>query len=204
MALTLVRRQSLPHDTIALSRWLLGRIIVRQAGGVEMSGRIVETEAYVEGDEASHSICGPTARNRSMYLARGHAYVYFIYGTSFMLNIASGPAGEGHAVLIRALEPLSGVAEMERRRGTNRLRDLTRGPGRLAQALNIDRTLDGVDLCRLGPLWLAQDGAKTGAIVAGPRIGITRNIAVPWRFMVKGSPFVSGTRRDLPWVANSP
>ena len=199
MPLTLVRRRSLPHDTVALARWLLGRVIVRVIDGHELTGRIVETEAYVEGDAASHSYRGPTARNRSMYLARGHAYVYFIYGTSFMLNIASGAEGQGHAVLIRALEPLTGIQEMERRRATARLRDLARGPGRLAQALAIDRSLDGVDMCRRGELWLASDGHKVGAIAAGRRIGITQNTEVAWRFMVKGSPFVSGSRRDLPW-----
>jgi DNA-3-methyladenine glycosylase len=199
MPLTLVRRRSLPHDTIALARWLLGRVIVRVIDGHELTGRIVETEAYVEGDAASHSFRGPTPRNRSMYLARGHAYVYFIYGTSFMLNIASGPEGQGHAVLIRALEPLSGVQHMERRRGVTRLRDLARGPGRLAQAFGIDRSLDGVDLCRRGELWLASDGYKPAAIAAGPRIGISQNTEVAWRFMIKGSAFVSGSRRDLPW-----
>src|SRR3954469_19409564 len=135
MALRLVRRQSLPHDTIALARWLLGRVVVRVRDGHELTGRIVETEAYVEGDPASHSYRGPTPRNRAMYLARGHAYVYFIYGSAFMLNIASGPVGQGHGVLIRALEPLSGLQQMERARGTNRLKDLMCGPGRLAQAL---------------------------------------------------------------------
>src|SRR3954470_13241190 len=127
MALALARRQSLPHDTVALARWLLGRGVVRVIAGHELSGRIVETEAYVEGDAASHSFAGPTARNRSMYLARGHAYVYFIYGTSFMLNMARGSVGEGPGVLFRALEPMSGVARMERNRATNRLRDLMRG-----------------------------------------------------------------------------
>src|SRR5690348_15623357 len=131
MPLTLVRRAALPHDAIALARWLVGRIIVREVGGARLTGRIVETEAYREDDAASHCFRGPTARNRSMYLDRGHAYVYFIYGTSFMLNIVSGRAGEGQGVLIRALEPLSGLARMERNRDTSRLHDLMRGPGRL-------------------------------------------------------------------------
>ena len=104
MPLTLVRRQALPHDTVALARWLLGRIVVRVLDGHELSGRIVETEAYGENDAASHAFRGSTPRNRSMYLTRGHAYVYLIYGTSFMLNISSGPEGQGAAVLIRALE----------------------------------------------------------------------------------------------------
>src|SRR3954465_9947616 len=113
MPLTLVRRQSLPRDTVALARWLLGRVIVRVVDGHELTGRIVETEAYVEGDPASHSYRGPTARNRSMYLARGHAYVYFIYGTSFMLNIASGPIGRGNGGLIPARAPLRGLPRPE-------------------------------------------------------------------------------------------
>ena len=115
---------------------LLGAAL--SCGGVTLI--LTEVEAYGGSDDpGSHAFRGPTPRNRSMYLTRGHAYVYFIYGTSFMLNISSGPEGQGAAVLIRALEPLSGIPHMERNRGSARLKDLMRGPGRLARAMAIDR-----------------------------------------------------------------
>ena len=128
------------------------------------SGRIVETEAYVIGDAAGHAYRGMTPRNRSLFLERGHAYVYLAYGVSWMLNVSSEAEGIGAGVLIRALEPLEGIAIMRRNRGTERLRDLARGPGRLAQALRIDRSLDGLDLCEEGPLWLARDDHEPGEI----------------------------------------
>ena len=121
-------------------------------------GRIVETEAYVVGDAAGHAYRGMTPRNRALFLERGHAYVYLAYGVSFMLNVSSEAPGIGAGVLIRAIEPMFGVEIMERNRGIERVRDLARGPGRLCQALEIDRKLDGIDLCRQGPLWLGSDG----------------------------------------------
>ena len=188
---TPVARRRLPLETLALARWLIGRILVREVGRTVMTGRIVETEGYLPDDAASHSFRGETKRNRSMYLRRGHAYVYFIYGTSFMLNISSGEPGFGAAVLIRALEPLSGIEQMRRNRRTTALRALTRGPGRLAQAMQIDFSLDGVDLCRRGPLWLADDGAAAPSIAVSRRIGISRNVEPLWRFSLADSPFVS-------------
>ena len=128
------------------------------------SGRIVETEAYVVGDAAGHAYGGMTARNRSLFLERGHAYVYLAYGVSSMLNVSSEAPGIGAGVLIRALEPVEGVSIMRQNRGVERLRDLARGPGRLAAALRIDRSLDGLDLCREGPLWLARDDDEPGEI----------------------------------------
>jgi DNA-3-methyladenine glycosylase len=131
-----------------------------------------------------------------MFLTRGHAYVYFIYGRSFMLNVASEEAGIGAAVLIRALEPLSGVSLMARHRGMGeeRVRDLTCGPGRLAQALRIDQRLDGIDLCRRGPLWLARDGYRLGVVTASPRIGIRRNVQPLLRFYLAENLHVSRGR----------
>ena len=131
------------------------------------SGRIVETEAYVIGDAAGHAYGGMTPRNRALFLERGHAYVYLAYGVSWMLNVSSEAKGVGAGVLIRALEPLEGIAIMQRIRGIERLRDLARGPGRLAQALRIDRSLDGLDLCRKGPLWLAHDDQEPSEIGKG-------------------------------------
>ena len=171
----------------------------RQAVGAELpegiaSGRIVETEAYVIGDAAGHAYLGMTPRNRSLFLERGHAYVYLAYGLSWMLNVSSEAPGIGAGVLIRALEPLEGIAIMARNRGTERLRDLTRGPGRLAQALRIDRSLDGRDLCKKGPLWLAADESEPGAVGKSVRIGITREADRVLRFYLRASPFVSGAK----------
>ncbi|KAA3441840.1 3-methyladenine DNA glycosylase [Mesorhizobium sp. SARCC-RB16n] len=185
-------REELPDDTAALARYLIGKLVVRDLPEGRVSGRIVETEAYVAGDAAGHGFRGMTPRNRSLFLERGHAYVYLAYGISFMLNVSSETQGRGTGVLIRALEPLEGVAIMRLNRGVERLSDLARGPGRLASALRIDRSLDGIDLCREGPLWLARDGSGTGAIGQSVRIGISKDAERLLRFYRVGSPFVSG------------
>ena len=187
-------RAALPIDTISLARTLIGKIVVRELPAGLVSGRIVETEAYIMGDAAGHAYRGMTPRNRSLFLERGHAYVYLAYGISYMLNVSSEKAGIGAGVLIRALEPLQGIPIMQQNRGTERLRDLLRGPGRLATALRIDRRLDGLDLCRKGPLWLAKDGYKPGEIGQSVRIGITQNASPLLRFYLSGSPFVSGPK----------
>ena len=189
-----LRRTGLPAKTEALARFLLGKLVVRDLPEGEVSGRIVETEAYLTGDAASHAFRGMTPRNRSMFRERGHAYVYLAYGTSFMLNVSSDAVDIGEAVLIRALQPVEGIALMERHRGTIKLRDLTRGPGRLAQALRIDRALDGADLCGPGEIWLGADGFAAGEVGVSVRIGITRDADRPLRFYLRGSPFVSGPR----------
>ncbi|WP_404925806.1 DNA-3-methyladenine glycosylase [Mesorhizobium sp. ORM16] len=187
-------RSDLPHDTAALARYLIGKIVVRELPEGIASGRIVETEAYVAGDAAGHGFRGMTPRNRSLFLERGHAYVYLAYGISYMLNVSSEMPGIGTGVLIRALEPLDGIPIMRLNRGIERLRDLARGPGRLAMALRIDRSLDGLDLCREGPLWLASDGRDPGEIGQSVRIGISKDADRLLRFYVRGSPFVSGSR----------
>src|SRR3977135_2137720 len=127
-----------------------------------------------------------TPRNRSLFLERGHAYVYLAYGISFMLNVSSETAGVGAGVLIRAIEPTDGISSMQRNRGTQRVRDLARGPGRLCAALGIDRRLDGIDLCQAGPLWLGSDGQASDEIGQSKRIGITRAAAKPLRFQRRG------------------
>lgn len=189
-----IARAELPEDTAALARFLIGKLVVRALPEGMVSGRIVETEAYVVGDAAGHGFRGMTERNRSLFLERGHAYVYIAYGVSMMLNVSSEAPGIGTGVLIRALEPLEGLDIMRRNRGVERLRDLARGPGRLAAALRIDRSLDGLDLCRKGPLWLARDDLEPGEIGQGIRIGITKDADRLLRFYVRGSPFVSGPR----------
>jgi DNA-3-methyladenine glycosylase len=192
-------RSELPIDTEAFARYLIGKALVRALPEGVVSGRIVETEAYVVGDAAGHAYRGMTPRNRSLFLERGHAYVYLAYGVSWMLNVSSETPGVGAGVLIRALAPLEGVAIMQANRGVARLRDLARGPGRLAAALRIDRGLDGTDLCGEGPLWLGPDDAGPGDSDFGDigrsvRIGISRDASRPLRFYLRGSPFVSGPR----------
>jgi len=195
-------RAETPVDTAELARFLIGKMLVRTLAEGVAGGRIVETEAYGIGDPAGHAYRGATPRNRALFLERGHAYVYLAYGVSFMLNVSSETSGVGAGVLIRAIEPTIGVAIMERNRGRQRVRDLpvrdlagpdlARGPGRLCEALEIDRRLDGIDLCRAGPLWLGSDGQAPGEIGQGKRIGITRAADSPLRFYVRGNRFVSG------------
>ena len=187
-------RSDLPDDTAALARYLIGKLVVRELPEGIVSGRIVETEAYVIGDAAGHGYRGMTPRNRSLFLEPGHAYVYLAYGISWMLNVSSEKAGTGTGVLIRALEPLEGIAIMQAEPGHGAPARSGAGTGRLAQALRIDRSLDGLDLCRQGPLWLAADEREPGDIGQSIRIGITKDADRPLRFYVRGSPFVSGPR----------
>jgi len=190
--LRVLNRAELPVDTVSLARFLIGKMLVRVLQEVVAAGRIVETEAYDVGDPAGHAYRGITPRNRSLFLERGHAYVYLAYGTSFMLNVSSEIPGVGAGVLIRSIEPTYGVALMERNRDTTRARDLARGPGRLCAALQIDRRLDGLDLCEAGPLWLGSDDHSSGDIGQSRRIGITRATTRLLRFYVRSNRFVSG------------
>jgi len=187
-------RSELPIDTVSLARYLIGKVLVRGLPEGVASGRIVETEAYVVGDAAGHAYRGMRRRNRSLFLDRGHAYVYLAYGISYMLNVSSELPGIGAGVLIRALEPLEGISIMQLNRGIERLRDLARGPGRLTAALRVDRSLDGLDLCQEGPLWLRCGNDKPSEIGQSVRIGISRDADRLLRFYLRGSPFVSGSR----------
>ena len=187
-------RAELPVDTAALARFLIGKMLVRMLAEGVAGGRIVETEAYGIGDPAGHAYRGMTPRNRTLFLERGHAYVYLAYGSSFMLNVSSETSGVGAGVLIRAIEPTDGIRIMERNRDTERLRDLGRGPGRLSSALEIDRRLDGIDLCQFGPLWIGTDGQAPDEIGIGKRIGITRAADSLLRFYIRGNRFVSGPK----------
>ena len=191
-------RASLPSDTVELARYLIGKTIVRNTGQTRMSGRIVETEAYPPGDRSGHAYHGRTARNRSLFLDRGFAYVYFVYGTSYMLNVTAEEPGIGAGVLLRAMEPLEGIDRMKRLRKTNKLTDLARGPGRLAAALQIDQRLDGADLCANGPLWLGTAVRETARVSTTERVGITSEINRRLRFFETANPFVSGPPR---WFA---
>jgi DNA-3-methyladenine glycosylase len=192
-----LRRSELPPGTVALARFLIGKVVVHDLPAGRLSGRIVETEAYPPGDPAGHHFRGPTPRIRSMYLAQGHVYIFFNYGAHFMLNVVSEPAGIAAAILIRALEPLDGITLMQQNRNTVRLLDLTRGPGRLAAAFQIDRRHDGIDLCTSGSLWLGATRHPRGPIGKTVRIGISRAAGKLLRFYERGNPFVSGPKRLL-------
>src|SRR5208337_1369305 len=185
-------RAEMPVDTAQLARFLIGKMLMRILSEGAAGGRIVETEAYGIGDPAGHAYRGMTPRNRTLFLERGHAYVYLAYGVSFMLNVSSETSGVGAGVLIRAIEPTMGITIMERNRDAERVRDLARGPGRLCEALAIDRRLDGIDLCQAGPLWLGSDGQVPDEIGRSKRIGITRAADRRLRFYVRSNRFVSG------------
>jgi DNA-3-methyladenine glycosylase len=189
-----LRRAELPVDTVNLARYLIGKVVVHDTEDGRLSGRIVETEAYPVGDSAGHAFRGETRRNAVLFLGPGRAYVYFTYGSSFMLNVTSEAVGVGAGVLLRALEPLEGIDRMRHSRGGADLLDLTRGPGRLTQAMQIDLRQNGLDLCSAGPLWLAASGQKAGAIGTTVRIGLTRSVDRKLRFYERGNPYVSGPK----------
>jgi DNA-3-methyladenine glycosylase len=189
-----LRRKDLPTDTVTLARFLIGRTLVHDLPGGRVSGRIVETEAYLPGDPACHAFIGETRRNRSLFLKHGHAYVYFSYGCWALMNVASETEGVGAGILLRALEPIEGVPLMEERRGTDRRIDLARGPGRLSAAMIITLADDGRDLCNGGPLWLADETRRSGKIGVSTRIGISKAADRRLRFFEIGSRFVSGPK----------
>lgn len=186
-------------SALDLAPRLLGCLIARQddsglrpgglrPGGLRL-GRIVETEAYLPDDPASHSFKGLKPRCRTMFGRAGLAYVYKIYGIHHCLNVVTGPEGRGEAVLIRALEPLDGLPLMQEARGSEK--SLTNGPGRLCQALSIDGSLDGEDLLHSDRLFIMRGDPPRERIVASPRIGITQAADLPWRFTLEGNPHVS-------------
>lgn len=188
------------RKTLIVARDLLGRHLVHLRGDERLSGRIVETEAYIgEEDEASHASPGPTERNASMYGPAGHAYVYLIYGMYHCFNVVTEREGFPAAVLIRALEPLKGLEVMRERRGRVGASDveaLTSGPGRLCQALAIDRRHDGLDLCASDASLFLEAGQPVpdASIGRGPRVNVRGDdvaVNAPWRFYVEGNPHVS-------------
>lgn len=176
-----------PSSTVAAE--LIGATLL--VGGV--GGIVVETEAYDETDPASHTFGGMTVRNASMFGPAGHAYVYRSYGIHWCLNVVCEREGHGSGVLIRALEPTAGIATMRERRGQEDLRLLASGPGRLGQALGIDRSLDGRPLNE--PPFDFVPGTGPVETAAGLRIGITRGAETPWRFVAVGSRFLSRPHR---------
>lgn len=187
------------RDPRRVARELLGKVLVRGAGRKRRTARIVEVEAYLgENDPAAHSAAGNTARTSVLFGPAGHAYVYFIYGTHYCLNVSCEPSGVAGGVLFRALEPLTGVEEMARNRGleihtSKDLIKLTSGPGRLSEAFAITRARDnGCDLTSAAStLWIGDDGTRARSIRTSRRIGITKAVDKPWRYFLGGNPFVS-------------
>jgi DNA-3-methyladenine glycosylase len=188
----------LPQETCALARALVGCVLVRCSADGVTAGRIVETEAYLPGDPACHAFSGKSERNATLFGPPHRSYVYQIYGTSFCFNLSSEPDGLGAGVLVRALEPLQGIAIMRRRRAVEALRDLCRGPGRLCRALAIDRSLDGADPLANPDLWLAAPAQPPPRIRKSRRIGIRQAAHRLLRFYEAGNPYVSGPARLSP------
>ncbi|HTY91045.1 MAG TPA: DNA-3-methyladenine glycosylase [Methanocella sp.] len=184
------------RDTLEVAKELLGKVLVRETPAGRMSVRIVETEAYCgPHDKACHASRGMTGRNRVMFGEPGHAYVYFIYGMYYCLNAVTERDGYPAAVLVRAGEPLEGLDAMRAlRKKAKKIGDLASGPGRLCMALGIDRALNGADLCKRGPLYVEDGDGEGFDIVSCKRVGVDyagEYKDKPWRFYVKGSPFVS-------------
>lgn len=206
----LIRTRPLPRsfsdrDPRRVARDLLGKVLVRRERGHLLAGRIVEVEAYLgSNDAAAHAAAGRTARNFVLWGPPGHAYVYFIYGNYFCLNVSCLPAGRAGCILVRALEPMAGMQQMSRARGLRRraqsaseLRRLTSGPGRLAEAFGITRRRDNdKDVTSLeSDLQIVNDGFHPRGVLRTPRIGLTKAAEHPLRYVIAGNPFVSGPKR---------
>jgi DNA-3-methyladenine glycosylase len=198
----LLRRAFFNRDPRIVARELLGNLIVRREGRKQLAGRIVEVEAYLgAGDLAAHAAAGHTARNAVLWGPPGHAYVYFIYGVHYCLNISCLPEGEAGCILIRALEPVSGLRDMAEARGLadldltsmRDLRKLASGPGKLCEALGITRPRDN-DKDMLSPksdLQVMSDGFRVQEVAITQRIGITKAAELPLRYVIAGNAFVS-------------
>ncbi len=184
----------LSRDAPDVAPLVLGALLVSSVGGREVSGRIVEVEAYRQDDPASHSFGGPTRRNRAMFGPPGHLYVYLSYGIHRCANVVTGPPGDGQALLVRAVVPVGGRATMRARRRPTVAgpgdRGVADGPGKLCQAFGIDLVHDGVDLCSPeSAVRLVDDGdgpPPSSHVRVGPRVGISRAVDVPWRFRLEG------------------
>ena len=193
-----LKREFYNRNLLFVARELLGKILVKKSNSIILSGKIVEVEAYHgDYDQASHAFKGKTKRNEVMFNEGGCLYVYFTYGAHFCANVVVGKKGKGIAILIRAIEPVEGIDEMIKNRfGRELLHDkekyiLTNGPGKLCQALGINRVHNGTDLTRNEIFILDQQKLKGKEIGVSKRIGITRSVNLQWRFYIKNNPFVS-------------
>jgi len=197
-------REFYNRDPREVSPDLLGKILVRRAGRKLLAARIVEVEAYLgENDPAAHSAVGCTPRNAVMFGPPGFAYVYFIYGNHYCLNVSCLPEGTAGAILFRAAEPLFGIEAMANARGValdtpRGLRNLTSGPGRMAEAFGVTRSRDnGKDLThQKSGLFIVDDAYSVSEIMTTARIGITKAAELPLRYLIAGNPFVSGATRS--------
>ncbi len=190
------------RDPRRVARGLLGKLLIRQTPRGMLAGRIVETEAYLgEGDAAAHSFVGKTPRNAVMFGPPGHAYVYFIYGSHYCLNVSCLQDGVAGAVLFRAIEPVTGLEEMAAARGVtvrreSDLRKISSGPGRMAEAFGVTRERDNDKsfVSAQSDLRIGDDGYRVGRVVVTPRIGIVKSAAMPLRYLIAGNRFVSGPK----------
>jgi DNA-3-methyladenine glycosylase len=203
---TLLKAEFYDRDPRRVARALLGKLLVRRTAGGVLAGRIVETEAYLgQDDPAAHSAAGRTARNAVLFGPPGIAYVYFIYGNHYCLNVSCLPDGAAGGVLFRALEPVVGVEQMAEARGIeltkdvalrkiSELRKISSGPGRMAEALDVTRERDnGKSLVSSrSDLRIVDDGYRLRGVTVTPRIGIVKAADRPLRYFVTGNPFVSG------------
>ena len=201
----ILSREFFNRDAITVGRELLGKLLIRREGRKLLAGRIVEDEAYLgQQDPAAHAYSGRTARNFVLFGPPGRAYVYFIYGNHYCTNVSCMPEGDAGCVLLRAMEPVFGLAEMAHGRGIDlppvpllsQLRLISSGPGRMSQALGITRARDNdKDLtARDSDLWFADDSYRPERVSATPRVNVTKAIEQPLRFVIAGNPFVSAKR----------
>jgi DNA-3-methyladenine glycosylase len=180
----------LEKNTVKAAKELLGRYLVHKTPSGTTMGKIVETEAYLSNDPASHSSRGKTKRNEKMFGKPGTAYIYLIYGIYKCFNVVTKSEGIGEAVLVRALEPISGIELMKKRRKKNKLKDLCSGPAKLVSAMGITKAHNGSNLFK-GNLKLISKSGKKQKIVKTTRVGITKAAHLPLRFYIKGNEFVS-------------
>ncbi len=192
--LTPIKREFYNRDTIKVAKDILGKVIVRKTKQGNMAGRIVEVEAYKFGehDKASHASKGCTLSNQVMFRENGFAYVYFTYGMYFMLNVvAKKKTDHAGAVLIRGVEPIDGIKHMiKNRKGKDDI-NLTNGPGKLSQALQINKKLNNYDLTKKGKLFIVDSEKRTEKVLSSGRIGISMDVEKEWRFYLDGNTYVS-------------
>lgn len=188
-----ISKQTFLKSSDILAKEMLGKTLWRKTDFGLIGGKITETEAYLsKNDFSCHASTGKSKRNESMFEEGGISYVYFIYGCYFCFNIVSGEKDSGEAVLIRALEPIAGTEIIYNFRNTKRIMDLTNGPGKLCQALNIDKSCNGINLITSDELFISEPEQKEDfEIITTTRIGITKSIDLPLRFYIKGNEFVS-------------